>query len=230
MSEQGVFRDFGTRAGPVLLSNILNSLVTFAALAVFAVRLSPAGFGPLSIGVSIAMVSAVLLDLGLNTTLVRAQANSHSDQEADGLFTDFLVLNGCLLAVASVVGLPLAPALAAFLFPSSVGFAPLVYLSFLAGALLNVQTTCRAHHQARGQIGRLVRLAATASILQAVCVSFWYLGNSRSQSWALADLYVFPVAVAVAVDLLVEKHRFSLMGQGSFGTGREGSGMAGGWL
>ena len=94
--------------GQVLIANVVNNLSSFVVIVHAARRFGPEGFGKLGLVLSILMFGSMLLDFGLNVSLVRNYNNTEDETQRARLAASVIKTKLLTVLIVGLLAYPVA--------------------------------------------------------------------------------------------------------------------------
>ena len=185
-------------------ANIFNNLVVFLINIIVARKFGPDNFGIFSLAVSTMVTINLIVDMGINLTIVRFHNLYSGDEERQ----DLLLLSLLIWKVSAVVGLillslPLAT-LATRVFVLDQSHTLLFSLSVASAGIFGIWLFFQSYLQARKRFKKLAVYIVFCAFLRLVCflIIFTLLASSVNLPSAFGSIYTGPLLIAAGVGLL----------------------------
>jgi O-antigen/teichoic acid export membrane protein len=184
-------------------ANIFNNLVVFLINIVVARKFGPDNFGIFSLAVSVMVAVNLVVDIGINLTIVRFH-NLYSDDEErqDVLLLSLLMWKVSVVIALILISVPLG-ILATRVFGLSQAHTVLFSLSVASAGIFGLWLFFQSYLQARKRFKKLAVYIAFCAFLRLVCFLsiFLWLASSINLQSAFGSIYTVPLLVATSVGL-----------------------------
>lgn len=184
-------------------ANIFNNLVVFLINIIVARKFGPDNFGIFSLAVSVMVAINLIVDIGINLTVVRFHNLYSGDEERqDVLLLSLLIWKVSAVIALILVSIPLG-ILATRAFGLHQSHTVLFSLSVASAGIFGLWLFFQSYLQARKRFKKLAVYIAFCAFLRLICflIIFLWLASSINLPLAFGSIYSGPLLIAAGVGL-----------------------------
>lgn len=184
-------------------ANVFNNLVVFLINIIVARKFGPDNFGIFSLAVSVMVAINLIVDIGINLTVVRFHNLYSGDEERqDVLLLSLLIWKVSAVFALILISLPLG-ILATRVFGLHQSHTVLFSLSVASAGIFGLWLFFQSYLQARKRFKKLAVYIALCAFLRLICflsILIW-LVSSINLPLAFGSIYTGPLLIATGVGL-----------------------------
>ncbi|WP_082053399.1 lipopolysaccharide biosynthesis protein [Gordoniibacillus kamchatkensis] len=187
----------------VFSSNVFNNVSSLITTTIAAVTFGPKEFGNFGIGVSVTLVTSMLLDFGLNTSLIRFY-NAEINESKEKLITTILSIKVLILFFVSLSSFFISEGIT-LIYPVIKGAKSFILAGLLSGGLLNIWSTIRSIEQAKSDFTNYRRYTFYYGWARLLISTVLYLMGNFSLIHLFISLYIGPLILVFVIWTMSQK-------------------------
>jgi O-antigen/teichoic acid export membrane protein len=187
----------------LICANIFNNLVVFLINIIIARKFGPGNFGIFSLAMSVMVAINLIVDLGINLTVVRYYNLYSTDvQRQEVLLLSLLIWKVSMVIVLVIISLPLG-ILTTRIFGLHSSHTTLFCLSAASAGIFGLWLYFQSYLQAHKRFKKLAIYIAFCAFLRLLCflAIFFWLTSSNNLPLTFSSVYTGPLLIAIAVGL-----------------------------